>query len=393
MITANFKAFIGIIIMLAAAHMAKAQISATFLQPTQPEMNNGSITFHGLSSGKEYIIRMDKDGEPMTPFTIKANAATEAKVDSLWPGVYDNIIVGEGSTATKVPDRIILSRIAVQETQFSGAIYTNFTGIADDDPKDFTQYYAMLSQPLRKIYGINSYEKKRLILLRNLFFQLTYGNTDKFKLYSYDSLNNKYVNRLDLFAHAYLDAKMSLNLMTFVFPSRRKPTYGDHSHLYLDGTLGFLSTNVTDTLTKDSSATTQSVHSLMAGWDAAIKFEKIFGSNFQIQTGFKMFWIFTHTGTFNPLLNPQFVNVSDRKNAQNITKSIERKRNYPFYAIDVLISYNISGDPEKNSSNVFLHYCSSSNLARVFGDNYPNYYFQFQFGIDLQVNKIFATPK
>ncbi len=298
------------------------------------------------------------------------------------------IIVEEGTTVTKVSGSILLGRIAVQQTQFFGAIYTNFTGIADDDPKDFTQYYAMLSQPLRKIYGINANEKKRFILLRNLFFQLTYGNTDKFKLYSFDSLNNKYVNRLDLFAHAYLDAKMSLNLMTFVFPTKRKPSYEDHSHVYLNGTLSFLSTNVSDSLTKDSSANTQSVHSLMAGWDAAIKFEKIFSSNFQIQTGFKMFWIFTHTGTFNPLLNPQEVNVADRNNAQNVMKSIERKRNYPFYAIDALISYNISDDPEKNTSNVFLHYCSSSNLAKVFGANYPNYYFQFQFGVDLQISKL-----
>ena len=135
------------------------------------------------------------------------------------------------------------------------------------------------------------------------------------------------------------------------------------------------------------------MHSLLAGWDATIKFEKIMNSNFQIQTGFKMFWIFTHTGTFNPLLNPQSINVADRNNAQNAPKSIERKHNHPYYAMDVLISYNISSDPSKNTSNVFLHYFSTSNLAKAFGNNYPNYYFQFQLGVALEVTNLFSKPK
>lgn len=172
MITANFKAFIGIIIMLAAAHMAKAQISATFLQPTQPEMNNGSITFHGLSSGKEYIIRMDKDGEPMTPFTIKANAATEAKVDSLWPGVYDNIIVGEGSTATKVPDRIILSRIAVQETQFSGAIILILLVLLMTIRKTLRNITLCLANLSGKFTGSIHMRKNGLYFYETFFFSL-----------------------------------------------------------------------------------------------------------------------------------------------------------------------------------------------------------------------------
>jgi len=358
-------------------------------------MKGGSITIHGLSSKKTYRVQYNVDGEPQPDTIFNTNNNTEITISKLGSGVYDNITLLDGSNQNQLAEIISLGRIGVQNTQFSGAVYTNFTGVADDDPTDFTQYYAMLSQPLRKIYGIKPTEKNRLISLRNLFFQITYANTDKFKLYSFDSLNSKYVNRLDLFAHAYLKATMSLNLLTYLFPQRRKPIYGDHSHLYLDGSLGFLSTNVADTLTRDPSvsSTSQSVHSLQFGWDAAIKFEKIFNTNFQIQAGFKMFWIFTHTGTFNPLLNAQSINVTDRNNAQNSTKSIERKKNYPYYAMDVLISYNISSEPAKNTSNVFLHYFSTSNLAKAFGNNYPNYYFQLQLGVALEVTKIFPKTK
>jgi hypothetical protein len=90
MMTTNCKVIVVSIIMLVSNCMAKAQISVTCLQPTPSEFNNGSITFHGLSSRKTYLIRIDRDGEPLITVSINTNDSTVATLDSLGPGVYDN---------------------------------------------------------------------------------------------------------------------------------------------------------------------------------------------------------------------------------------------------------------------------------------------------------------
>jgi hypothetical protein len=376
---------------------ANAQVSVTFIEPVSSVINNGSIIVHGLTANTTYnIITYERDGVTISlQNKTTASNSTDFTIDSLGNGIYNNIVFLHGTTQTVVPGLFILGRIASQSIKFLGAGYANFTGVADDDPSGFTQVYAMLSQPLNKIYGINSDANfsNRFIPLRNLFFQLTYGNTDKFKMYSYDTLNSKYVNRLDLLAHAYLDAKMSLNLLTLILPKKNHSTNGDLCHVYLNGTLAFLATNVTDTLTKDISATTKTyaVHSLMFGGDITGKFEKIFNSNFQIQIGFKMFCIYPSTSTFNPALNPQSTNVKDIYNAQNNLKSLEHRKSPLYYNLDGLISYNTASDPSKSTSNVFLHYSLTSNLAKTFGKNFANNYFQFQIGYALDISKILSA--
>ncbi|HVZ96615.1 MAG TPA: hypothetical protein VG847_07055 [Chitinophagaceae bacterium] len=386
---------ITVIIICSFYLSGKAQVSVSYIEPTSEGGNDGSITIHGLSKNKTYIAFFKKDGEQTRRENIKTGMGTDGTIKNLEPGVYNNIYFTEGNGITSVPDIISLGKVAVQSTRFFGAIYNNFTGVADDDPTDFTQYYAMLSQPLRKVYGIDSYSKsnQRFVLLRNLFFQLTYGNTDKFKLYSFDTLNSKYVNRLDLFAHSYLDAKGSLNLLTYIFPEKKG--FGDLAHLYLNATVGFLSTEVTDSTRKDSSNNpiARPVHSMTMGWDAAVKFQRIFNSSFQVEVGFKMFWVYALSAAFNPQLNPQAVNVTDIGGAQNQNKMLERKTNFPFYNLDILISYGLASDPTSNTSNIFLHYSSTSNMAKVFGKNYTNDYFQFQLGVALDITKIFSKSK
>jgi len=372
----------------------RAQLTATCVQPVPANSATGSITVNGLTAGS-YTISYKRDGviTNITPAVTIAAAATTYTLTGLTNGVYSDITFRSPVQTFVVPDIDTLSRVAVQSTKFFGAVYQNFTGVPDDDPSNFTQVYAMLSQPLRKIYGINSDAKgsKRFILLRNLFFQLTYGNTDKFKLYSYDTLNTKYVNKLDLLAHAYLNAQMSFNLITFIAPQSTSPANGDLVHLYLNATLGFLSTNVTELLLKDSSVTkTSAEHCITAGADITAKFNDIFNSKFQVQLGVKAFSIYAASSVFDPFMNPQSGTIPYISNAQNTSKTFERPGNPLYYNLDAKVSYNFTKKPGDNSSNLFLHFSSTTDLARASGKNYSNNYFQFQTGIVLDIPKLFG---
>ena len=237
--------------------------------------------------------------------------------------------------------------------------------------------------------------------MRNFFLQLTYGNTSSFKMYTYDTLNNKYVNRLDLLAHSYFDASFSLNILTFILPkSWGTSPSGDMAHIYFDLFASLAVTNVTDTFSKSSPATdlNYNIKSNVFGLNVKASFSDAFNTNFNIDLGYRLMYISPSSSTINPNQSPQNSNVGSINYQQNSSKDFLTKGNYPYNQFEVLVSYNTgAGGTTSNqsattsNSNVFLKYTYVSNYAGVNSKHYANNYFQFQIGYVLDISKIFYS--
>ena len=295
--------------------------------------------------------------------------------------------------------------IAVQKTEFMGAVYQNFTGIQDDDPADFTQTYARLTQPLNKGQGIakNAKTGKRFIPLRNFLFQITYANTDNFKMYTTDFFATKYVNRLDLLEHSYFNGCLNLNLISYVMPEAWKINRGDMGHLYVDAFTSLITTNVIDTLKGSNPATdkTYNIKSNIFGLSGKAAFNSVFNSDFNIEVGAKLFWLFPSSKVVNGSLNPQnpdvppsndpMLNYVTKQDSATLNSFIVKEKNvHPYYTFEALVQYNTS-KVAGNGSNIFLHYQYTSNYAGNKNGNYQNNYWQFQLGYALDINTIFPS--
>jgi hypothetical protein len=358
--------------------------------------DGGQIKIVSLTPSTFYDIGYTKDGTVITSKSFVADAAGIVTIKNLSAGNYYDFNykkTADASTTAIAGAYIMNSCLAKQTTKFFAAGFTNFTGIQDDDPKNYTQVYAYISQPLNRSAGIQPDNMRaRLIPFRNGYFQIVYGNTDNFKMYTFDTLNDKYVNKLDLMAHSYLNANLRLNLLTYIIPQNHKE--GDMAHLYLDLMTSLLLTNVTDTLQKSDDATNKvyNIKSSLYGINLRSKFNKVFDSKFGIEAGVELYEIFSLSSTTNNLLNPQSSNIGDIKYAQNSAKDFITKKSPLYTKLDVLLSYNTAASDSKSESNVFLHYSFTGNYAKRDSKNYPNSYFQFQIGYALDITKIFS-PK
>ncbi len=305
-------------------------------------------------------------------------------------------------------------KIAVQSTKFFGAVYSNYTNIQDDDPANFTQYYARLSQPLNKGEGIDKSAKlgKRFIFLRNLAFQITYGNTDNFKLYTADFFNNRNVNRLDLLSHAYFNGTVDANIFTFVIPKIWKQHSGDMGHIYLDIMSSLAVTNVIDSfptatgntnpMNTNSNNQVYNIKSNIWGLNLKGHFNGVFNKNLNVDGGAKLFYVFPSSKIISPDLSPQSSDLSSY-NSDSIYKYTTKtqistlnsflttgKNVIPYYTLDLMFSYN-TGSTENNNSNIFIRYQYTSNMIRSFSSNAPNNYWQFQIGYVLDITKVFPS--
>ncbi|MEP6466536.1 MAG: hypothetical protein ABJB05_09525, partial [Parafilimonas sp.] len=100
--------------------------------------------------------------------------------------------------------------------------------------------------------------------------------------------------------------------------------------------------------------------------------------------------IYAASSVFDPFMNPQSGTIPYLSNKQNLSKTFERAGNPLYYNIDAKVSYNFTKSPGDNSSNLFLHFSSTTDLAKASGKNYSNNYFQFQTGIVLDIPKLFG---
>ena len=80
---------------------------------------------------------------------------------------------------------------------------------------------------------------------------------------------------------------------------------------------------------------------------------------------------------------------------QNLNKSFiaKTKQVSKYIGFEAVVLYNTAADPTASSSNVFLRYSYTSNYPSINSQRYPNNYFQFQLGYNLDITKIFAAPK
>lgn len=297
--------------------------------------------------------------------------------------------------------------IGEQKTQFMTALFQNFTGIKDDAPSDFTQMYARLSQPLNKAEGIRSDATggERFIPLRNIMFQLTYGNTDNFKMYTTNFFEKKYINRMDLYGRSYFNGSLNINLLTYLMPKTWSNHRGSMGHIYLDLISTLLVTNVTDTGTattyfgEPSYKKEYNIKTNLAGLSLKARFNNVFHTNFQIEINPKLIWLFPSTKSFTTNLSPQNADVATYHDSifryQNsyeratLDGFIEPGKNVkPFMATQVLIQYN-TGHDEKDVSNIFIKYDYVSNFVGNNTKGYHNNFWQFQIGYSKDITDIF----
>lgn len=206
--------------------------------------------------------------------------------------------------------------------------------------------------------------KKKFIWFRNGMFQITYGNTDKYKMYAYDTLNTRYVNKLDLYAHSYLNATGTFNILTYILGENWKAHYRDMTHIYPDFITSLLVTNVTDTTAKNNTCLKKTINVKSNTYGVALnaKFNNAFDSKFTIKAGWKLFWIIPSSSSVSGNLNPHNTNIPDIHSCQNSTKTFDLGRNFPYLTFDVLMQYNTS-KKEDNNLNIFFHYAFTSIYA------------------------------
>lgn len=378
-----------------------AQPSISFTHPTTCNGNEGKIIIHGVTPKVIYSIGYEKNGSNEN-YTDTADSSGLITIGYLSIGTYKKFTIKKkyvketGTNEGKIEDSVTLKDgcIAQQKFSFMAAAFQKFTGIQDDNPENFTQVFAYVSQPLNKGQGIKGDSKKRFIWFRNAMFQITYGETEKFKMYAYDTLNTKYVNKLDLFAHAHLNANATLNILTYILGENWKAHSGDMAHIYLDAFTSLLITNVTDTTARNigSSKKTYNVKSNIYGLAISGIFKNAFESKFSIKGGWKLFWIFPYSSSVSGNLNPQNNNIHDLHLQQNSTKNFSLDKRFPYYTFDVLMKY-MTSKKEEDNSNIFLHYAYTSNFASKKSTNFYNNYFQFQLGYSMDITKIFKSKK
>ena len=304
--------------------------------------------------------------------------------------------------------------LAADSCTFLGAVYSNFTGIPDDNPAGFTSTYLRLSHSLFQPEGIcdSANACQRWIAVRNFMFELTYNNNNNnLKMYSLDTFGNKYSNRLDLYTHAYFNGSLYLNLFTFVMPqtahflhkrdtSNRDRYKGDGAHFYLDAFTTLALANVIDSgMSHPSTGTlnpTQTYTMKTNLYGLSFKYKTtdgVYNTPFNIELGLQLFWLFTSSNSINPNLNPQYNSIRDFNNAQNSSTHIlaSTPQVYPYLALNALVQYNTNRG--NSSSNIFLHYRYIDNYTYDFSNShYHNNFFEFQLGYALDLSKLISKP-
>lgn len=384
-------------------------ITTSFEDPTDKDTSDGQIMIQGLTPNTEYTLSYsqtsDKKKSLIGPKSITTDVNGILTIGDLSDGKYENFIITNGGTSKFIKTTIALKGVGVatQSTKFFGAGYANFTGIQDDNPTGFSQFFARLAQPLNAANGIkfNASIKERFIWFRNFIVQLTYANTDKFKLYSFDTLQDKYVNRLDLFSHAYFNGNLSLNIVTFVVPKYWKEKKGDMAHIYLDLITSMATTRVCDSSKGNTAETVKTyiVKNNILGLNLKAAFQNVFDTRFSIEAAAKSYYIFPSTSTFNYKLNPHVENIEDVYSAKNLNKPFTAEKNKPYVEFGVQVLYSTganppeSGNQDKTSSNsnIFIRYNYITNFAKQAGKRYPNNFFQFQIGYSLDITKLFSN--
>jgi hypothetical protein len=314
------------------------------------------------------------------------------------------VAAGQSTEVVTVTPR---PQIAVDSCTFLGAVYSNFTGIPDDNPGGFTSTYLRLSHSIFQPEGIADKAKfnQRWIALRNFMFELSYNNNNSnLKMYSLDTFGSKYSNRLDLYTHSYFSGSLYVNLLTFVLPkyphlfNRRSVNdsnrhMGDGAHLYLDVLTNLSIANVIDTgKSSEIAPITYSVKTAMYG--LGFKYKTTNGVSktpFNIELGLQLFWLYTSSNSINSNLNAPYNSIGDINNLQNRSKTVLASSSniYPYLALNVLIEYNTN--PGNSSSNIFIHYRYIDNYIADFSTtHYHNNFFEFQLGYALDLGKLLA---
>ncbi|MEP7164268.1 MAG: hypothetical protein ABI741_06220 [Ferruginibacter sp.] len=384
-------------VLLVSTSSLFAQYPITLVQPENCLNNKGSITIGGFTAAHIYSVVYNKDSSAQPAITLTANAANQIVITGLTEGLYSNMSVTgvvPAAAAININGSIVLEDkcIARQKFKFIGAAYANFTGVQADDPTGFAQFYARLSVPVFKIDGIpDNATKKRFIPLRNIYFQLMYGNTDKFKLYSFDSMQNRFLNRVDLLAHNYFSGSLGINALTIIVPRRWSPNTGDLIHLYLDGISALTITKVYDTLQKSDPATNKdyNVKTALYGFSAKAAFQE---GRWRMELAFRRFWLYPMTNMFNNQLNSQRENINEIYLPDNSDKKFlaSRKKSSGYCNLEALFVYNTGSKPTKDDSNIFLRYSYTSNMPSASSERFANTYFQFQLGYSQDITKIFS---
>lgn len=403
----SFLIFCGFVFLFLFAFVFDSNsqtFTATGKNPTDITVNDGQILLRGLASNTSYTVTYRRNDTLMAAASYTSDINGVILIAGLREAVYSAFSVAHTAAGVTNTQNLVTSiklepdAIATQATKFFGAVYGNFTGIKDDTPESFWQVHARLSQPLRRLKGISNSatHRQRLIFARNFLAQLSYSNTSNFKTYTYDTLNDRYTNPMDLLAHAYFNGTLGLNVFTYIvpkFPGRK----GDLGHIYFDLFTSYVVSNVTDSLTKDDPASnkTYSVKSYLLGGNLKASFV---GSQWNIETSCKGFVTFPWSSAVNATLGPLTSDVRNISLAQNTDRKSFRSGNRFYTQFELHVQYNTGNLPEgsggkesktSNNSNIFLRFTSTTNWAGLGSKFYPNNYWQIQLGYALDITRLF----
>ncbi|HMG83124.1 MAG TPA: SprB repeat-containing protein [Ferruginibacter sp.] len=379
--------------------------------PSFKKGDDGSIHFSvsnpsfnpPLNFGTHYLICYTINGTETDTAKVeltqnKSSGNKELILPKLTIGNYSNIkIIPEDAnvgpvavskTFNLVLDQL-LSRKAIQIPSISAAIFYNYSGIANDFPTGYTQYYISGSCGLRKKDGIPRDAKgnEKLIFFRSFYGSFSYTDPSAFSLKTVDLANNRHVNQLDLYTHANVNLSPNLNLLTYIIS--HQGIFGDDAHLYLDANFSFLNTNVTDSVSS-TVFNTYSVKSHIIGLSVAIKSTNFLNAPLQLLATANIFGIYQNSNAVIYDLGTQYANISDTANAQNSSKKLFiGKRTTPYIGLSGELMYNINGVTKNSASNIYLRFSFISNYADAAKSHYSNAFWSLQIGYLLSLDKLF----
>lgn len=310
--------------------------------------------------------------------------------DTLLFNIYDTMMMNKA----RLIDMALTDGLEKPDTSKLGlfymeaAVYTNVKGfIPDDNPTGLTQYYLNMSFYLDK-----NPDRK---WFKDIFVESIYSpnveNDSAIKFGTTTSDSQKYVNRLDLYQHAFFRINSYLDIFATRFGYKKKYMF------FFDGMLGFMGTNVSDPT---------AVYSTMYGANATISVKhNIPGTNTPVKFAFstEVFWINPVTSDFNAGQNFQVKDAGQFQSAQNYGKNLTYV-NMPYYHLDLRVICQLSKPSTDTSATngagntAFLHLAYTSNFASMTSKRFTNNYFQAQIGVGLDINSLInklssaATP-
>ena len=275
------------------------------------------------------------------------------------------LVISDISAQNNIPDDSLRNNRG--ELEFRGKIFSDFVGIADDQPNGLiqTNFYFSYKRP---------YKKNPTTFFRNIVFaDVTFSkleNRNRELPVRYNQSSNPdsivgYLNRLDLLHYSHLMVTLKLNILTI--------EYLDAFRFYVDYLGSFYRTAILDTL---GLSNTNNVLSIAHGFNVKMKTNMDKKSNLAADLSYSHFWPRLFTSAYQEMAGSQY----HEYNGVILPNMIQEE----ITGIDIIdLTIRHQGD----NSDQFLRVALFGNYFSRKGST-PNIFYQFQIGIGIKLSKI-----